>query len=168
MTGPVSTILGNALREDVATELHEFAAMRVGRKAEHHAQALVARQAAAEEALAATVGRIVVLDVVEQEGGAVTGALGEAHDRAEFDVPVHFRVDFLDLASLLQRVDPTSQIAIGDGFAFNAHAGSPRLRWPAAMGAACVSCLARPAGPAGFPAGHTADVIGAVAPTSWF
>ena len=35
------------------------------------------------------------------------------------------------------------------------------------MGAACVSYLARPARPAGFPAGHMADVIGAVAPTPY-
>ena len=111
---------GNAAAEHVAAELHEFARMGVGRDAEHHGDAPIARQPAAEHPAAPGIGAI-VLDVVEQQRRAVAGALGEPHDGADLDIPVDLRVDLLDLAGVVERLDPAAEIAIGDRLAFDVH-----------------------------------------------
>ncbi len=110
----------NASREHVAAELDELARMGVGRHAHHHGDAPVARQAAAEDAAAPSVGAV-VLDVVEQQRRAVAGALGEPHHGAELDIPVDLGVDLPDLAGVVQRLDPAAEIAEGDRLAFDVH-----------------------------------------------
>ena len=111
---------GNAAAENVAAHLHEFARMGVGGDAEHHGDAPVARQPAAEHPPAPGIGAI-VLDVVEQQRRAVAGALGEPHDGADLDLPVDLRIDLLDLAGGVERLDPAAEIAIGDRLAFDVH-----------------------------------------------
>ena len=94
--------------EDVAANLHQFARMGVHGQPKHHAQAPIAGKAQAEQAAAAAVRFVVILDVVEQQCGAIARALGQPHYRTEFDIPVDLGIDFLDLACILKGGDPTA------------------------------------------------------------
>src|SRR5204863_7126794 len=51
---------GNAAAQHVAAHLHEFAGMGVGGDAEHHGDATIAREAAAEDAAAPGIGAVIL------------------------------------------------------------------------------------------------------------
>ena len=127
----------NAAREHVAAELDQIARMGVGRAAQHHGDAAVTRQPAAEDPSAARI-RSVILDGVEQQRRPVAGALGEPHHGADLDVPIDLRIDLADFAGRAEGVDPAAKIPIGDRIAFDCHcvfleSALPALRWAGVM-----------------------------------
>ena len=100
----------NAARQNGAADLDQLARMRVRRQAQHHRDAAVAVEAGAEDATAAALRLVVVLDVVEEQRLAGAGALRQPHDGAELDIPIHLGVDPLQLGRALERRDPAAQI----------------------------------------------------------
>src|SRR5918995_2689659 len=79
----------NALAKNVAADLHQFAWMRVRRQPQHHGDAAIAPEPPGEDATAAAVWLVVVLDVVEHERRAGAGSLRHAQNCAELDIPIH-------------------------------------------------------------------------------
>src|SRR3979409_1878738 len=71
---------GDAAAYEVAAAPDQFARMGIGRKAQQHGHAAVARQPAGEHAPASAGGRVVVLDVVEQQRRPRAGALRQPRD----------------------------------------------------------------------------------------
>src|ERR1043166_8253023 len=69
--------------EDSAADLHQLARVGIGRKSQHHGDAAITGEAAAEDAAAAAPRLVVVLYVCEKQRGPGAGALGKPHDRAE-------------------------------------------------------------------------------------
>src|SRR6516162_1674626 len=99
-----------ALREDIAAEPHQLAGMGVWRQAEHHGDAASAREPSGENLPTTGIGAVVT-DIAEQERRPGAGALREARNRAELDIPIDFGVDALQFAGAVERLDPTAQIA---------------------------------------------------------
>ncbi len=116
----VDELRRNAAVEHIAAKLDQVARTGVGVDAEHHGDAAIAREPAAEHAAAARIGPI-ILDVVEHQCRPIAGALGEPHHGADLDVPIDLRIDLLDLAGGMQRLDPTAKVAVGDRLAFDVH-----------------------------------------------
>ena len=108
----------HAAGENGAADLDQLARMGVGRQPQHHRDAAVVVERGAEDAPAAARGRVVVLDVVEDERLAGAGPLRQPHDGAELDVPVDLGVDFGELALRPERLDKAAQIAEGDRLSF--------------------------------------------------
>ncbi len=88
----------DAAGEDGAADLDQLARMGVGRQPQHHCDAPVAQQRGSEDAAAAAVRLVVVLDVVEQQRLAGPGALRQPRDGAELEVPIDLGVDLVQLA----------------------------------------------------------------------
>ena len=105
--------------ENVAADLDQFARMGVGRQAQHDGDAPIVVERGAEHAPAAAVRLVVVLDVVEQHRPPGAGPLRQPHDGAELDVPIHLRIDLLQLVVGAQRLDPAAQITESNRLAFN-------------------------------------------------
>src|SRR5215471_3029 len=112
--------------EHIAAELDQIARVGVGGDPEHHGDAAVTREPAAEHA-AATRIRPIVPDVVEHHGRAVAGALGEPHHGADLDVPIDLGIDLLNFSGGMQRLDPAAKIAVGDRLAFDVHCLFPEM-----------------------------------------
>ena len=121
----------DAAAQHVAADLDQFARMRVGRQPQHHGDAAVARQPVAEDAAAAAIRLVVILDVVEQQRRPGARALRQPHDGAELDIPVDLRFDLAQVAGGLQRGDPAAQIAERHGLALQAHSLPPACGRPA-------------------------------------
>src|SRR5262249_39647689 len=106
---------GNAAGEKGAGDLDQLAGVRVGRQSQHHGNAPIAVEPAAEDAPAAALRLVVVLDVLEQQRLAGSRPLREAHDGAELEVPIHLGPDPVQLVLGLERRHPFAQVAEGGG-----------------------------------------------------
>src|SRR6516164_1675108 len=106
---------GNAAGKERAGDLDQLARMRVGRQSQHHCNAAIAVEPAAEDAPAAALRLVVVLDVLEKQRLAGSRPLREAHDGAELEVPIHLGLDPVQLVLGLKRRDPVAQVSEGGG-----------------------------------------------------
>ena len=125
--------------EHGAAELDQFARMGVGRQAQHHGDAAVARQAAGEHA-AATRVLAVVADSVESERRPGAGPLRQPRHGAELDIPVHLGVDRMQFAGGFERLHPAAQVAEGDWFPFRGHCLSRCVQVTVLLRIAAKSC----------------------------
>ena len=101
----------NPFLEDRAADADQLARGGVRCQAKHHGDARITGMAAGEHARAQRVRAVVILDVIEQEGGAVAASLHHPDDIAKFDVPVDFAGYLCKFVAVAQGVNPPAQIA---------------------------------------------------------
>jgi hypothetical protein len=123
----------DAAGQDGAADLDQFPRMGVGRQAQHHGDATIARQRGREDLSAARARRVVVLDVVEDERLAGARPLRQSHDGAKLEVPVDLGADLGEFVLRLQRRHPAAHVAEGGRLAFDGQVVFPGLEHGAGL-----------------------------------
>ncbi len=94
--------------------------MSVGRQTQHHGNAARAGQSAGENLTTPRIGAVVA-DIAEQQRWSGAGALRQAGNGAELDVPIDLGVDARQFTGAVKRRHPTAQIAERHRLSFARH-----------------------------------------------